>query len=167
MFFVIGKQAGCALGRIEENISFVHEVAMNQYRHRTHPRPGSPQADGDLRQAMKRTEGASGCSTRLFSLPYGILNLASWGEAGRQGWERVLWARWGKDTRQWGTPEPIAGECGRLEAGDILMLHEPDRCAARGSSRNTLGALPGNLERLSIREQQVLPRGDLLERNGC
>jgi peptidoglycan/xylan/chitin deacetylase (PgdA/CDA1 family) len=166
-FFVVGEQVECAAGRLEEIVACGHEVGVHCYRHRNHLRLTPRQITEDMRRAKECIEDVSGHSIRLFRPPYGIFNLASWREAGRQGWERVLWARWGKDWEQRATPYSIANEIGRPEAGDVLLLHDSDRYSAPGSWQNTLGALPIILERLSARELRILPVGELLGSREC
>jgi peptidoglycan/xylan/chitin deacetylase (PgdA/CDA1 family) len=166
-FFVVGEQVERAPDRLREIVACGHEVAVHCYRHRNHLRLTPRQVTEDMQRARERIEEVSGGSTRLFRPPYGIFNLASWLEAGRQGWQRVLWTRWGKDWEQRATPYSIASEIGWPEAGDVLLLHDSDRYSAPGSWRNTLGALPVILEQLSARELQILPVGELLDRNGC
>jgi len=57
----------------------------------------------------------------------------------------------------------VAETIGVPEAGDILLLHDSDRYAVPGSWRNTLGALPVILERLSSSGLRALPAGELLD----
>jgi peptidoglycan/xylan/chitin deacetylase (PgdA/CDA1 family) len=166
-FFVVGEQVERAPCRLEEIVACGHEVGVHCYRHRNHLRLTPRQVTEDMRRARDKLEEVSGRSIRLFRPPYGIFNLASWREAGRQGWERVLWERWGKDWEQRATPDSIANEIGRPESGDILLLHDSDRYSAPGSWRDTLGALPLILERLSDRGLQTIPVGELLDRNQC
>ena len=166
-FFVVGEQVERAPGRLKEIVSCGHEVAVHCYRHRNHLRLSPRQVTEDMRRARGLVEEAAERPVRMFRPPYGVFNLASWFEAGRQGWERVLWARWGKDWERRATPHSIANEIGQPEAGDVLLLHDSDRYAAPGSWLNTLGALPVILDRLSARELQVLPVGELLDRNAC
>lgn len=166
-FFVVGEQIERAPGKLEEIIACGHEVGVHCYRHRNHLRLTPRQVTEDMRRARNKIEEVSGRSTLLFRPPYGIFNLASWREAGRQGWERVLWTRWGKDWEQRATPDSIANEIGRPESGDILLLHDSDRYSAPGSWRNTLGALPLILDRLSDLGLRTIPVGELLDRDAC
>jgi peptidoglycan-N-acetylglucosamine deacetylase len=75
----------------------------------------------------------------------------------------VLWTRWGRDWEAQATPLSIVARIGQPEAGDILLLHDSDRYAAPGSWRNTLGALPFILERISSLGLRARPVGELLE----
>ena len=165
-FFVVGEQVERDPGRLEEIVSCGHEVAVHCYRHRNHLRLTPRQVVEDMRRAGGIIEEAAQRSVHLFRPPYGVFNLASWIEAGRQGWERVLWARWGRDWEDKSTSLTIADEIGWPEPGDILLLHDSDRYATPHSWRNTLGALPIILERLDAKRVRARPVGELLDVRG-
>jgi peptidoglycan-N-acetylglucosamine deacetylase len=165
-FFAVGEQVERDPGRLEEIVSCGHEVAVHCYRHRNHLRLTPRQVVQDMRRAGGIIEEAAQRPARLFRPPYGVFNLASWLEAGRQGWERVLWARWGKDWEDRSTPRSIADEIGWPEPGDILLLHDSDRYATPDSWRSTLGALPIILERLGAIRLRARPVGELLDAQG-
>ncbi len=166
-FFAVGEQAERDPSRLKEISRRGHEIAIHCYRHRNHLRLTPGQTVEDMRRARAVIEDASGVSTRLFRPPYGVFNAASWIEASRQGWERVLWARWGRDWEACATPRSIADEIGLPVSGDVLLLHDSDRYAAPGSWRNTLGALPLILERILSLDIQVRPAGELLGLKEC
>jgi peptidoglycan-N-acetylglucosamine deacetylase len=166
-FFVVGEQVARAPSKLEEILSCGHEIAVHCYRHRNHLRLTPGQTVQDMRRAREVIEEATGCLTRFFRPPYGVFNLASWLEADQQGWKRVLWARWGRDWEALATPRYIADKTGRPEAGDVLLLHDSDRYAARDSWRNTLRALPIILERLSAAGLLTRPVGELLDTEHC
>jgi peptidoglycan-N-acetylglucosamine deacetylase len=165
-FFVVGEQVERDPGRLEEIVSCGHEVAVHCYRHRNHLRLTPRQVVEDMRRAGGIIEEAAQRPVHLFRPPYGVFNLASWIEAGRQGWERVLWSRWGKDWEDSSTSLTIADEIGWPEPGDILLLHDSDRYASPHSWRNTLGALPIILERLDAKRVRARPVGELLDVRG-
>jgi peptidoglycan/xylan/chitin deacetylase (PgdA/CDA1 family) len=166
-FFVVGEQVERDPGRLGEILVRGHEVAVHCYRHRNHLRLSPRQTVEDMRRAKGTIEEASARTTQLFRPPYGVFNLASWIQAPRMGWERVLWTRWGRDWEVQATPGSIADRIGHPEAGDVLLLHDSDRYAAPGSWRNTLGALPLVLERLSSLGLQARPVGELLGTGKC
>jgi peptidoglycan/xylan/chitin deacetylase (PgdA/CDA1 family) len=166
-FFVVGEQVERDPARLREIVVRGHEVAVHCYRHRNHLRLCPRQTVEDMRRAKKIIEEASERSTRLFRPPYGVFNLASWIEASQLGWERVLWTRWGRDWEARATPWSIADRIGHLEAGDVLLLHDSDRYAAPGSWRNTLGALPIVLDRVSSLGLRACPVGELLGDREC
>lgn len=147
-FFVTGEQVARAPRRVAEILAAGHEIGVHGYRHRNHLRLAPWQVTEDLRRARAVIEDAAGCPATLFRPPYGLFSLASWREAGRQGWRSVLWARWGRDWEPRATPRAIAERIGRPMAGDIVLLHDSDRYSAPGSWRKTLGALPIILEQL-------------------
>ncbi len=164
-FFVVGEQVERAPGRLREIISCGHEVAVHCYRHRNHLFLTPNQAVEDMRRARGVIEEAAERPTRLFRPPYGRFNLASWVEAGRQGWERVLWTRVGQDWDAQATPRSIVDNVGWPEAGDILLLHDSDRYFSNApphSRGNTVDALPTILERISALGLQARPVGELL-----
>jgi peptidoglycan/xylan/chitin deacetylase (PgdA/CDA1 family) len=166
-FFVVGEQVERDPGRLREILVRGHEVAVHCYRHRNHLRLSPRQTVADMRRAKGIIEEASARNTQLFRPPHGVFNLASWLAAPRLGWERVLWSRWGRDWEARATPGSIADQIGHPEAGDVLLLHDSDRYAAPGSWRNTLGALPTVLERLSSLGLRARPVGELLGTGEC
>ncbi|HET7479591.1 MAG TPA: polysaccharide deacetylase family protein [Rubrobacteraceae bacterium] len=166
-FFAVGEQVERDPGRLKETFARGHEVAVHCYRHRNHLRLTPRQTIEDMRRARAVIEETTGAPTCLFRPPYGVFNAASWIEAGRQGWERVLWARWGRDWEARATPRSVADEIGLPAVGDIVLLHDSDRYAAPGSWRATLGALPRILERLDSMGLAACSVGDLLDSEEC
>jgi peptidoglycan/xylan/chitin deacetylase (PgdA/CDA1 family) len=165
-FFVLGEQVERAPSKLREIVSCGHEVAVHGYRHRSHLFLTPGQAVEDMRRARGVIEEAAERPTKLFRPPYGRFNLASWLEAGRQGWERVIWSRAAQDWDAQATPQSIVDSVGWLEGGDILLLHDTDRYfsnAAPGSQRNTLRALPIILERVSTLGLRACSVGELLD----
>ena len=166
-FFIAGEQVEDDPGKLKEIVSHGHEIGIHCYRHRNHLRlPPGPSVE-DMRRARGIIEETAECTTRFFRPPYGVFNLASWLEASQQGWERVLWTRWGRDWEARATPWTIANEIGYPEAGEILLLHDSDRYAAPGSWQQSLKALPILLERASSLGSRVCTIGELLEARGC
>ncbi len=166
-FFVVGEQVERDPGRLREIVARGHEAAVHCYRHRNHLRLTPEQTVSDMRRAKTLIEDVSERSTRFFRPPYGVFNAASWIEANRQGWKRVLWARWGKDWEARATPHSVVGTLGAPEPGDILLLHDSDRYAAPGSWRATLDALPTLLGEASSRGLEICSVGELLDGEKC
>jgi peptidoglycan/xylan/chitin deacetylase (PgdA/CDA1 family) len=165
-FFVVGEQVESAPGRLREIVSCGHEISVHCYRHLDHRKLAPEQVIEDMRRARTVIEEAAERSTELFRPPYGCFNLASWLEAGNQGWKRVLWTR---DSRDWdvrATPRSVVDNIGRPEAGEILLLHDSDRYGTPGSYRNTLEALPFILERLTAGGLAARPVGKMLDTGG-
>jgi hypothetical protein len=95
-----------------------------------------------------------------------VFNAASWVTAVRFGWERVLWARWGRDWEEGATPERIR-ECvmSGVRDGDIVLLHDAEAYSSSGSWRRTLGALEPIVSELRGRGFEPGPVG-LVSPNG-
>lgn len=161
-FFLVGEQVLRYPDAPRAIISAGHEVAVHGFTHRGHLRRFPWEVARDLQRARDTIEDAAGCETRLYRPPYGLFSMGSWCEAGRQGWHRVLWNRWGKDWEASATPERIAAEIGCPRAGDILLLHDSDRYSAPGSWRNTLAALPIIFDRLASAGLQARTVSELL-----
>jgi peptidoglycan-N-acetylglucosamine deacetylase len=148
-FFVVGEQVERAPSKLREIVSCGHEVSVHCYRHLNHRQLTPDQVVEDMRRARAIIEDAAERSTELFRPPYGCFSLASWLEAGKQGWGRVLWTR---DSRDWdaqATPQSIVENFGWPAGGDIFLLHDSDRYGVSDSCHNTLEALPFILERIS------------------
>jgi peptidoglycan/xylan/chitin deacetylase (PgdA/CDA1 family) len=148
-FFLLGEQVARWRKAPGQIASAGHEVAVHGYTHRGHLRRTPWDLRDDLRRARDLIEDTAGQKTTLFRPPYGVFSLGSWRESARQGWQRVLWSRWGKDWEETATPQRIADRIGQPRAGDILLLHDSDSSSAPGSWRNTLGALPIILDRIA------------------
>jgi peptidoglycan-N-acetylglucosamine deacetylase len=161
-FFVVGEQVERAPTKLREIVSCGHEVAVHCYRHLDHRHLTPNQVVEDMRRARAVIEEAAEHPTELFRPPYGHFSLASWLEADRQGWERILWTR---DSRDWAaraSPQSIADNIGWPNPGEIYLLHDSDQYSAPDSWRRTLEALPIVLERVYARGLVARPVGKLL-----
>ncbi len=139
-----------------------HEVAVHGMTHVGHLRRTPNDLARDLRRAKQVVLEAGGEPAALYRPPYGVFSFGSWRECTKQGWERVLWNRWGKDWEETGTPRGIADNVGQPVAGDVLLLHDSDRYSAPNSWKNTLGALPIILDRIANAGLVARPVGELL-----
>jgi peptidoglycan-N-acetylglucosamine deacetylase len=166
-FFVSGEQVERDPSKLREIVSRGHEVGVHCYRHRNHLLLTPAEVAEDMRRARNVIEEAAGRPTRFFRPPYGNFSLASWLEAGRQGWERVLWTRNGLDYAAGATPQSIVDNIGWPVAGDILLLHDSDRYGKPGSWHITLEALPIILERIGTLGLQACSVGELLSAEEC
>jgi peptidoglycan-N-acetylglucosamine deacetylase len=148
-FFVVGEQVERSPSKLQEIVSCGHEVAVHCYRHRNYRQLRPAQAVEDMRRARAVIEDMAERCTERFRPPFGSFSLASWLEASRQGWERVLWTRDSRDWEARATPQFIVDSIGWPNGGDIILLHDSARYAISPSSHNTLKALPVILERIS------------------
>jgi peptidoglycan/xylan/chitin deacetylase (PgdA/CDA1 family) len=141
-FFVVGEQVRRAPEAARCLVEAGHELACHGYRHRNLLRVPPPQTVRDLHAARDTITGETGAILRHFRPPYGVFNAAAWLTAGKLGWERVLWSRWGKDWEADTTPERIRRLLlNRVTGGDILLLHDAEAYSSKGSWRRTLAAL--------------------------
>jgi peptidoglycan/xylan/chitin deacetylase (PgdA/CDA1 family) len=159
-FFAVGEQVELAPARLKEIASRGHEIGLHCYRHRNHLRLGPKQTLEDMHRGAAVIEDILGRRVGLFRPPYGVFNAASWYGAGRMGYGRVLWSRWGKDWEAGATAASVLQNVGYPEAGDVVLLHDSDRYASPGSWRNTLAALPELLERIAERGLEAGPVGE-------
>src|SRR5437762_800960 len=92
-FFVTGEQVRRDPALAREILSAGHEVGCHGFQHRLHLRLPPWAVVADLRRARDTIEDATQQPMRLFRPPYGLFSLASWLEADRLGWQRMLWSR--------------------------------------------------------------------------
>jgi peptidoglycan/xylan/chitin deacetylase (PgdA/CDA1 family) len=141
-FFVVGEQVRRSPDAARRIVEAGHEIACHGYRHVNHLRLTPPATIRDLHNARDTITGETGVELRHFRPPYGVFNAASWVTAARLGWERVLWARWGRDWEEDATPELIRRRVmSGLGEGDVILLHDAEAYSSSGSWRRTLGAL--------------------------
>jgi peptidoglycan/xylan/chitin deacetylase (PgdA/CDA1 family) len=165
-FFVVGEQVRRSPDAARRIVEAGHEIACHGYRHRNHLRLTPPATIRDLRDARDTITGETGAEIRHFRPPYGVFNAASWVTAARFGWERVLWARWGRDWEEGATPDLIRHRVmSGLRDGDIILLHDAEAYSSSGSWRRTLGALEPIVSELRGRGFEPGPVG-LVSPNG-
>lgn len=162
-FFLVGEQVVGREETVREIVVRGHEVAAHCHHHRSHLLLSPRQTVDDMRRAKSVLEEASETRVRLFRPPYGVFNAASWAEAGRQGWRRVLWSCRGEEWRIGATVTSVAEEVGSPGAGEIVLLHDSSRYGPGDASRLALGALPRVLDGIRDSGLRVLPVGELLD----
>ena len=162
-FFLAGEQVVGREETVREIVARGHEVAAHCYHHRSHLLLSPRQTMDDMRRARCVVEEAAGTRVRLFRPPYGVFNAASWTEAGRQGWRRVLWSRRGEEWRVGATVPSVVSEVGRPGAGDVLLLHDSSRYGSGDAARLALGALPQILDGIRESGLRARPVGELLD----
>ncbi len=142
LFFLVGEQVDRDPGLACEIIRRGHDVGVHGYRHRNLLRIPPPALNADLDRAHDTIAAATGVEPTLYRPPYGIFSLGALAEIRRREWSPLLWSHWGRDWTRRATPEGIAGLVGGdLGPGDVVLLHDSDAYSARGSWRNTVGAL--------------------------
>jgi peptidoglycan/xylan/chitin deacetylase (PgdA/CDA1 family) len=151
-FFLIGEQVERHRSLAAEIAAAGHAIALHGYRHRNLMRIGPRALADDLLRAHGLIAEVTGRAPTVYRPPYGIFSPAGLRIARREGWEPMLWSKWGKDWRRFTTPEKIAQRLTTgVVGGDVLLLHDADHYSARGSHRRTAQALPLVLEALRRR----------------
>jgi peptidoglycan/xylan/chitin deacetylase (PgdA/CDA1 family) len=151
-FFLVGEQVERHRTLAAEVAAAGHGIALHGYRHRNLQRVTPWALDEDLRRADAVIAEATGRAPAIYRPPYGIFTPAALHIARRQGWEPMLWSKWGKDWRRRTKPETIARRVtAGVVGGDVLLLHDADHYSARDSWRRTAAALPIVLSELDRR----------------
>ena len=151
-FFLAGEQVVHRPALAAEIIAAGHRVELHCFRHRNHLRLRVADFLEDAERARVAIEEASGQAIACFRPPYGIFSSATLRAVRRRGWRPVLWSRWGRDWDRRASARSIARRASaRIEAGDILLLHDADYYSARGSWVRTAAALPMILAELEAR----------------
>jgi peptidoglycan/xylan/chitin deacetylase (PgdA/CDA1 family) len=151
-FFLVGEQVERDPGLAAEVVAAGHAVGVHCRRHRNLMRLTPGQVADDVARAEAAIAAATGVEPALYRPPSGILTLAGLAAARRHGWRRCLWRRGGRDWAGDATPAGIAALLtARVEAGDVLLLHDADHYSAPGSWRRTVDALPAVFEALAAR----------------
>lgn len=141
-FFLAAEQVVRYPALAAEIAAAGHAIGVHCLRHRNLMRLTPGQVADDLARAAEAIAAATGVSPGFYRPPYGILTTAAVRAARRHGWETVLWRRDGADWQARTTPERIARKIlGRLEPGDVILLHDADWYSAPGSWRRTAAAL--------------------------
>jgi peptidoglycan-N-acetylglucosamine deacetylase len=142
-FFLVGEQVR-RTGALRDEIEAAgHGIGLHGDTHRPLWRLG-PRA---LKADLDRGDETVRPTVEFHRAPYGAYSLPALYEVMGRGFNPLLWSRWGRDWRAAATPESIAGEVTRdLGAHDVLLLHDADDYADRGSWRATVAALPAVLE---------------------
>jgi peptidoglycan/xylan/chitin deacetylase (PgdA/CDA1 family) len=151
-FFLVGEQVERHRALAGEIAAAGHGIALHGYRHRNLQRVTPWALDEDLRRADAVIAEATGRAPSIYRPPYGIFTPAGLRIARRQGWEPMLWSKWGKDWRRLTNPQTIARRVTHgVVGGDVLLLHDADHYSARHSWKRTAAALPIVLAELDRR----------------
>jgi peptidoglycan/xylan/chitin deacetylase (PgdA/CDA1 family) len=146
-FFLVGEQVERYPRLAAEIVARGHLPALHCHRHRVQLRLTERALVADLERARGAIAQATGAEPWLHRPPLGIYSAAGLRIVRAAGLTPLLWSRWGKDWRKWTTPARIARRATRrLEAGDVILLHDADHYSARDSWRRTVAALPSILD---------------------
>jgi peptidoglycan/xylan/chitin deacetylase (PgdA/CDA1 family) len=151
-FFLTGEQVDREPALAAEIAAAGHAIALHGHRHRNMLRLTPAAVADDLRRGQDAIAAATGRAPSTYRPPFGIFSAGGLAAVRREGFEPVLWSRWGRDWAARATPESIAAKvAGELSPGDVLLLHDADHYSSPGSWRNTAGALPRVLQMIGSR----------------
>lgn len=157
-FFLVGEQVERLPTLAAEIVAAGHEIALHGYLHRLLLARRSSALGRDLDQATAVIEDATGRSPVCYRPPYGVFSIGALDLVRRRGLEPVLWSRWGCDWRARETPEGIAKRVTRrLQAGDVVLLHDADHYSSFDSWRKTVAALPAIVESVAALSEPFVP----------
>ena len=141
-FFLVGEQVERDQRLAREIADRGHAIGIHGHRHRNLLRIGPQSLRSDLDRAEATIAAATGVVPGLYRPPYGIFSAGAVAEVRRRGWSPLLWSHWGRDWSRRATPDSITALVARdLGPGDVVLLHDSDAYSAKGSWRNTVGAL--------------------------
>src|SRR5689334_2141912 len=100
-FFLVGEQ-------VERHRSLAAEIAAAGYGHRLLLKVAPRALADDLARAHALIAEVTGHAPTVYRPPYGVFSPAGLGIARRQGWEPMLWSKWGTDWRKFISPRTIA-----------------------------------------------------------
>ncbi len=148
-FFLVGEQVRAHPELAERIAAEGHEVAVHGDRHRVMLRLTSAALAADLDRAKASIGELTGQRPQAHRPPLGIYSYPGLKLARAAGLEPLLWSRWARD---WSARSSAASITEllteRLEAGDVLLLHDADWYSDEGCWRNTVAALPSILQRI-------------------
>jgi peptidoglycan/xylan/chitin deacetylase (PgdA/CDA1 family) len=146
-FFLVGEQVERFPALAAEVAAAGHEVAIHGYRHTLLLRRSPQTVREDYARALDVIARATDTEPTLYRPPYGVFSGPALLIVRRIGWRPLLWSRWGRDWTRRARPETIAARASeRLEAGDVVLLHDADHYSSADSWRRTAAALPLVLE---------------------
>ena len=164
-FFLIGEQVQRHPDTTKLITAGGHDVAVHGWDHQLLLRRGPPQATvRGIRRARDLITLTTGTTPRWDRPPYGFATGPALVAAHRSGLTPVWWTSHGRD---WSEPDPAAitrrilriGRPGhtRLDGRDVLLLHDSDRYARRGSWKVAVAALPQILSAILRTGQSIGP----------
>ncbi|MDT8408148.1 MAG: polysaccharide deacetylase family protein [Wenzhouxiangellaceae bacterium] len=152
-FFVIASLAVEYPEIIRRMLDEGHAVESHGWTHRHAWLQSSKSASMQVRRAGDELALLSGRAPRWFRPPYGRLRPAMRAAAAAAGQRVALWSRSAVDWGPAAKASQISARLGRVEAGDIILMHDGRNRHNRPAV--TLEALPGFLSLLADRGLQA------------
>jgi peptidoglycan/xylan/chitin deacetylase (PgdA/CDA1 family) len=155
-FFCIGRKVREHAALCAEIAARGHALENHSYSHRhTFSLCGLRGFERELRLAQEALTAVSGTAPRFFRAPAGLRNPLLDPVLARLGLSLVSWTRRGFDTRRGQPQRVLASLTRRLQAGDILLLHDGNAARTGGGRAVILDVLPALLD--AIRERRLNP----------
>lgn len=158
-FFVLGEAAEKYPQLVERIVAEGHSIGNHTYSH-PHPWFTSEElAKEEVEKTSQIIEQITGIRPRWFRPPYGRLRLAMRRQAALNDMATVLWNHSIIDWGMLGNASGIRSRLSRINAGDIVLMHDGQREHNRPD--NLLRYLPGFLASLPGRDLKTRSLDDL------
>ncbi|MCZ7566338.1 MAG: polysaccharide deacetylase family protein [Burkholderiales bacterium] len=147
-FFLVGERARRHARLAREIVARGHAVENHSHRHSPcFACGGVARMRREIAAAQAAIADAAGVAPAYFRAPFGIRSPLLEPALAACGLRHVAWTRRGYDTVGRDAAAVLARLTRRLEAGDVLLLH--DAPGARAGSPHALAVLPAVLERIA------------------
>ena len=164
-FFLVAEQAERHPAVARQLAAEGHGVALHGYRHRLLLARSHAAAARDVRRGQECVRRLTGVDPRWYRPPYGTASWPALITARNLGMTPVWWTTEGRDWLSSRRPEAVTERLlrldqqgrPRLDARDVLLLHDSDCYAAPGSWQTTVAALPAILSTISAAGLHVGP----------
>ncbi|HEY4369533.1 MAG TPA: polysaccharide deacetylase family protein [Steroidobacteraceae bacterium] len=123
-FFVIGNAALRDPALVRRAAAEGHEIANHTLEHRHPWAMTSAQARRQVREGAQVLQDVLGRATRFYRPPHGRNRACMSDEAREQGETTVMWSLSAIDWGVMGRADRIASRLQRIQAGDIVLLHD-------------------------------------------
>lgn len=162
-FFCLGERVDHYPEVVKEVLARGHEIGTHGFRHQSHLFRSATQLVEDLRLGLESLERVDPqLRPRHFRPPYGQVSAGTVVAAQRCGLDMVLWSAWG---REWSdrSPDSVAHRIiNRIEPSTIILLHDSDAEAPRGTAAIGLDALSRVLDHLDDLGLRSVPVAELI-----
>jgi peptidoglycan/xylan/chitin deacetylase (PgdA/CDA1 family) len=157
-FFLLGSMLTRNPGLGRDLAAAGHEIGLHGWDHRLLLRRGITGTMDDLTRGRDLIENTTGVAVRWWRPPYGVLTTPALLAADRLRLTPILWTAWGRDWTPTASRESVLATVEHgLRPGGTVLLHDSDCTSADGSSRATMAAVPGLVDRVRARGLRIGP----------
>ncbi len=162
-FFSSGERVDRFPDLVQEIARRGHEVGTHGYYHQRHLFRAAPQIVKDLEAAVAALERLHpSIRPRHFRPPYGQVSGGSIMAAHRSGLDMVLWSAWGREWADRSVDSVTERLLSHLGPGAIILLHDSDGSAPKGTADIAFEALKRILAELGERRMKSVRIADLV-----